>query len=223
MEMRHARRAASAAGMLVVAGAAWGGPITVQLVDPNTQQHSGWQVTIFDDTVMSVTTVSVDSINNKVVIEKNAEFKELDIFGNPAAMTLLFQQVLPDAQTMTNLAITSESVKNSTGFNWIDFEMIVIDSGQVMWNPAASAGFTISPFTQSEFKNNDLIFRAFGGVVADGATWTPGVGGGELVAQIDLAASNPVSFSLKELPSVPSPSSLALLSLAGVVAIPRRR
>lgn len=223
MKMRHAKRAGLAAGIMVAAGAAWGGPITVQLIDPNTLQHSGWQVTIFDDTVMSVTTVSVDSVNSRLVIEKNAEFKELDLFGNPAAMTLLFQQVLPDALTMTNIAITSESVKNSTGLNWIDFEMFLIDSGQVMWNPVASTGFTISPFTQSEFKNSDLIFRAFGGVVTDGATWTPGLVGGELVAQVDLAASNSVSFSLKELPSIPSPSSLALLSLAGLVAFARRR
>lgn len=206
-----------------VAGSAAAGPVTIQLIDPSTNVHSGWQATIFDENHVDVVTDNVNVANGTVVIEKFAEFTEIGSLGMPEAINIVFQQVLPDSQTMTTIAITDELIMNSTGMNWISFDMFTIDSGQVAFDPVASAGFSIAPFTTSQFTNADTNFHVEGGVIPAGGVWTPGLASGALYININLAASNPVTFTLKELPSVPSPGSFALLSAAGLCAIRRRR
>jgi MYXO-CTERM domain-containing protein len=204
-------------------GTAAAGPVTIQLIDPSTNVHSGWQATIFDEDHVDIVTDSVNVANGTVVIEKFAEFTQIGPLGTPEAINIVFQQVLPDAQTMTTIAITDELIINSTGMAWLNFEMFTIDSGQVAFDPVASAAFSIAPFTTSQFGNGNTLFHVEGGVIPDGGVWTPGLASGALYIDVDLAASTPVTFTLKELPSVPSPGSFALLSAAGLCAIRRRR
>lgn len=224
--MRRTNRVAVGAVLTVVLGAATGasaGPITKDLVDPATGVHSGWQVTIFEPDLVDVATDLVSFSQNVVVIQKFAEFERLSKFGTPEAHLLLFQQVRPNAQTVTRIAITDEVVINSTGLDWIDFEFLVLDSAQVAFDPAASANFSIEPFQSREYLAGNTILRVFDGLVPDGGVWTPGRTSGALFIAVNLASPLPVSFTLKELPSIPAPGTLALLAAAGGLAVVRRR
>lgn len=211
------------AAVLCVAQAALAGPVTIQLIDPSTNVHSGWQATIFDDLHVDVVTDAVSFANDAVVIEKFAEFTTLNTLGQPEAINIVFQQVLPDAQTVSRIVITDEVVINSTGVAWIDFTMLLIDSGQVAFDPVASAGFDVSPFLQQQYTSSNTTFRAFDGTIPAGGIWTPGMASGALYIDVNLSSSNPVTFTLKELPGIPAPGSLALLSIAGLIGITRRR
>lgn len=211
------------AGALCVVQAAIAGPVTIQLIDPSTNVHSGWQATIFDDLHVDVVTDAVSFTSNAVVIEKFAEFTTLSPIGQPEAINIVFQQVLPDAQTVSRIVITDEIVINSTGVAWIDFSMLLLDSGQVEFDPVASAAFDVSPFLQKQYLNGNTTFRAFDGTIPAGGIWTPGMASGALFIDVDLGSSTPVTFTLKELPGIPAPGSVALLSLAGLIAINRRR
>lgn len=180
----------------------------------------GWQVTIFDPDTADVVT---DFVNDDIlVVEKAAEFIDIDPdTEQPEPINLLFTQIAPDAQTVTRIILTDEIILNSTGQNWTSFRNILIDSGQVMFNQAASATFSIAPFTTRTYNGSSTEVEFAGGVVPAGGVWTPGLDSGGLVIDIDLDAPTPVSFTLKELP-VPEPTS-ALLVLGGALAMIRCR
>lgn len=199
------------------------GPITKDLIDPSTGVHSGWRITIFDSNLVDVVTDAVLVQHDVVIIEKFAEFVSVDTFGLPEPHLILFQQVGSDADTVSTIAITNEVILNSTGLTWIDFEFFTADTGQVAFDPVASASFSIDPFLSSTFQSGNTVFHVFEGVIPDGGVWTPGLASGELVITVDLSSTQPVSFTLKELPSVPAPGSLVVLSGAGLVLGTRRR
>lgn len=176
----------------------------------------GWEVVIFDPIYSDVAADPPSSLD-KLIVEKTAEFRNLD------PIHLLFRQNKPDAETAPVIAFTDEIILNNSGFDWVDFEFILLDSGQVEFDVAASADFSIAPFTTREYSDGNTFLRVAGGTVADGGIWTPGITKGELVINIDLSDSNPVNFVFKEVPSIPAPGSLALAGLAGLVAARRRR
>lgn len=181
----------------------------------------GWQAEVFTD---NVDVVSLGFDNGVLTIQKIAEFTEIDEFtGEPAPINITFSQVADDANTASKIIIDSEMLTNSTGLDWIDFESILVDGGDAVWNPAEMAGLDIAPFTGSEFLDGDTIFRTFGGTVADGDTWNPGAASGDFVIDLDLSGDSPLVFTLKEAPSVPAPGAFGLAVLAGAVCARRRR
>lgn len=176
----------------------------------------GWQVTIPDSDLVDVVTDYVD--RDILVVEKAAEFIDIDpITLQPAPVNLLFQQILPDAQTTPRIIITNEIILNHTGQAWTSFRNILIDAGQVMFNQPLSATFSIAPFTTRTYNGLSTEVEFAGGVVPNGALWTPGVAAGALVIDVNLTMPGPVSFTLKELP-VPEPASGGLV-LAGALLI----
>lgn len=192
----------------------------IELIGPD-GTPSGWQAEIFTDNVELV----VNSVDGGVMhLEKIATFTEIDEFtGQPKPINITFSQIDSDDNTVTQFVIDQETITNMTGQDWVDFESILVDSGDATWDPEAMADLDISPFTGSAFLQSNTIFHTFDGTVADGTVWTPGAAQGDFVINIDLSDDNPKVFSLKESPSVPAPGALALLGLGGVIAGRRRR
>lgn len=212
-----------AGGVLGAVAASANAQLTIPLIDPSTNAASGWEVVIFDPAHVDIVTDFVSLQNNRVVIQKFAEFNRIDPFtGAPEAVLIDFRQVAADAQTVSQIVITDERLINNTGVDWVDFENILVDSGQAVFNQGLMSDLSIAPFTQQEFKNGGTIHRVFDGVVAAGATWLPGMAQGGIVIDVDLSNDSPVIFTLKELPSVPAPGSVALLAIGGLIARRRR-
>ncbi|MDY7108493.1 MAG: hypothetical protein SYC29_07630 [Planctomycetota bacterium] len=182
----------------------------------------GWQATVLDDAIADL---SVDYLGDDLlVIEKFADFWEIDdVTGLPAPIRILFEQVAPDEETVSRIAITDEIILNHTGMHWIDFHLELLGP-QATWNPADSADFSHEPFTTMEFSDelHGVDFYGGPGIPPDGI-WTPGAESGALFLDVDLSGDEPVSFILKEFPTIPAPAGLALFGLAGVVGARRRR
>ncbi|MBL8765094.1 MAG: hypothetical protein JNM07_12580 [Phycisphaerae bacterium] len=186
----------------------------------------GWRATIFDPDHVSLTVVSVDVANNLLTLRKEATFLEIDPFtGRPQPINISFTQTAPDGATITRFAIDEELLTNQTGVAWDQFDQVLVDSNQAVFNQSLSAGFGITPFTSRSYNGASTAVSFTGGIIPDGGNWNPGsagAGGGELVWDVNLSSPNPVTFSLKEIP-VPAPGGVALMGLAAAVAAGRRR
>jgi hypothetical protein len=182
----------------------------------------GWQATILDDAIADL---SVDHLGDDLlVIEKFADFWEIDdTTGLPVPIRILFEQIAPDEETVSRIAITDEIILNHTGMHWVDFHMELL-APQAKWNPDDSADFSFEPFTSMEFSDDLSGVDFFGGAgIPPNGSWTPGAESGALFIDVDLAGEQYVSFVLKEFPTIPAPGALAVLGLAGLVGARRRR
>jgi len=174
----------------------------------------GWEVTIFQPNMVDV---FVDpSGPGSLVIEKIAEFSSV------MPIELMFTQNQPDAQTVSQIVLTSAVITNSTGQGWVSFTETVTP-GVAQFNEGLSGDYSISPFTSREYFNGDTEVVFSGGTVGAGEIWSPGLAAGGLVIDIDLSGSAPAVFTLAELPTVPGPGSIAVLALGGLVGARRRR
>ncbi len=208
------------AGATIVAGfaaiPAVAGPVTIQL-------GGGWQAHVFDSKVVDLHTDFVDIENDRIVIEKFAEFIDVDPdTGLPRPIQIVFEQIGADDETVSRIAITDEIVVNHTGLDWTSFMMAVLDSGSVSFNQADSATFSIEPYTTRTYNGDSTEVVFAGGVVANNGIWTPGLASGALYIDVDLSGEEPVLFTLKETP-IPEPSGLILLVAGAAVAVFRRR
>jgi hypothetical protein len=182
----------------------------------------GWQATITDEVNVDLDVDFVSLPDNVLVIEKFAKFITIDPFtGMPAPVHIVFNQIAPDAETVSRIVITQETITNNTGMDWIGFEEEIL-GGSASFNQAESATFSINPFTTATYDSSFDSVTFSGGVVAAGSVWTPGLISGGLTIDVDLSGDSPAKFVLKELPLVPGPASLAFLAVAGLVARRRR-
>lgn len=199
-----------------------------------TNLGGGWQAEwdVSLDPFVDISTSGVVNTPNgpAIFIEKSAEFTHGSVNGVFPSIAVTFRQTA--ASNVEFIVIDDEIITNSTGEDWYDFHMQLLDSGDAVFRPDLTAtsggggpiGWTISPFTQAAFSNNDEDLDIWGGVVPNGMIWRPGdqVDNGQL--WIDVV-SGPVGdftlFTLKETPT-PAPGALALMALAGV-SVNRRR
>jgi len=166
----------------------------------------------------------VSIVDDVMIIEKVAAFRQLnELFPIPDSIVLSFQQIAPDAQTVSRIVITDETVVNQTGVDWVAFQFILSGFGFVEFNQALSASFDVSPFTNKTYNGDSTVLTVDGGVLANGAVWTPGQFAGQLVIDVDLSDEFPKFFTFKELPLIPTPGTVALLGLAGMAVFARRR
>ncbi|HMQ14955.1 MAG TPA: PEP-CTERM sorting domain-containing protein [Phycisphaerae bacterium] len=205
-----------------VAGAFAAALASPALADPIIKNlGGGWQVTILQPAVSDISTVSVSLPNNELVISKEADFNLIDPdTGQPATISVVFEQIAPDEETVSRIKITEEIVRNNTPVDWDSFRILLFPNAKVEFDVDASAGFSIDPFTTRSYLalNSEVVFA--GGVVTAGSTWNPGADSGELVIDIDLSNGAPVAFTMKEQP-IPEPASiLGMLALAAAL---RRR
>jgi hypothetical protein len=181
-----------------------------------------------------VDVISLGVVGNAVFIEKSAEFTQAPVNGVFPAIPIVFRQV--DVNAVTNIVIDDEIITNSTGEDWFDFHMVLIDSGNALFDPDATMnsggggpiGWTIEPFTQASFNADLTELEIFGGVVTAGSVWFPGDGGdnGQLWINVNPGDGeiDPFTvFTLKEFPTIPAPSALAVLALGGLCLRRRRR
>jgi len=176
----------------------------------------------------------------RVFIEKSATFTQgPSPSGIFPTIAISFIQTIPlnGGPTATRIIIEDEIITNFTGHVWTDFHMDLIDSGDAVFDVAATAvsggpgpiGFSIAPFTQAAFANGNTRLDIWDGVLLPGQIWNPGGGAtnGELhiaVTPHDLSIPGtfPTVFSLKETPT-PEPASLMLLAFGAVATLRRRR
>lgn len=185
------------------------------------QLGMGWEAVLTGTNVGLTVIPSTDGILH---LSKDATFREIDpITGAPETISIMFRQVLPDAQTASTIIIDDEMIMNLTGLNWTGFRQVLSLSNNVSFNNA-SLGMSVGPeFTTNTMLNSNREMLSDGGPgVANNAMWMPGAVGG-LVIDINLAGqSDPVVFILKEIPVIPAPGAAALGAL-GLAAFGRRR
>lgn len=201
---------------------------TVALIDPATGADSGWQVSFPDSQMINIV---VDAVTpDVVVIQKFVNYEDPPGPGGVfPGVNLDFVQTQPDNATVPTIIIADESLTNLTGAPWGGFNWLVVDGGNAWFNVPASEDFSTSPFnnqTYGGFVGGDpdraTTLRTSGGVVPHLGSFFPGAGAGELVIDVDLAASAIASFDLKQIPT-PEPATLALLGLGAAVMMRRRR
>jgi MYXO-CTERM domain-containing protein len=186
----------------------------------------------WDNSLNGLVTIQfVDYIGGAIHIQKSAQFTQgPNGQGLYPAIPIVFRQI--GASNVTHIVIDDEIITNQTGTTWTDFHMEVLDSGDASFNPdltAASAngnGFSIAPFTQFAFSNNNMNLDIWGGQILNNQTWFPGDGGfdGELWINVNSHWNGSIGtvFTLKEIPT-PTPGALALLGLAALGGRSRRR
>lgn len=198
----------------------------------------GWQAT-WDSSLDQTVSLELLGVSDDAVhIRKLAEFTQAppaEGFPFPA-IPITFTQTSPNA--VHNIVIDEEVITNSTGVDWTDFHMEILNGNEAFFDPTATAnsggpgpiGFDVSPFLLAAFGNNNHTLDMDDGTVADGAQWTPGTGASAGDLWLNIVTGNgdttPFTvFSLKERPTatrIPGPATLGLVCL-GLATTRRRR
>jgi len=193
--------------------------------------NSGWRADWDSslDPFVSINWVADSTALDAVFIQKAAEFTQGPVNGIFPSIPIVFSQISPNA--VHNIVIDDEIIVNHTGADWTDFHMDLLDHGEVVFDPVATAasggggpiGFSIAPFTTAAFTPDNSRLDIAGGVVPNGGLWFPGGGAndGQLWIHVNNLSGTTL-FTLKETPT-PAPGALALLALAGMMGKTRRR
>lgn len=203
--------------------------------------NSGWQVS--GTTTGSVAVV----VDGEGIDDDGKRFVAIEIIkvfrDRPDPQTqalppicLTFTQTGSSQTTAQRIYIADEMITNFTGVTWVDFHWIVGVTDTARFNRALTnptvnpqqEGFQLAPFTGFEWSADQGIgvetLSAFGGAVPNGATFFPGTGVGNLVIDIvGLDRQGAAVFILKEIPTIPEPASLLLISGGGALVLLRRR
>jgi len=194
---------------------------------------SGWQAS-WDSSLDSFVDVVVDSKTaNAVFIAKSAEFIEGSVGGSFPPIDMDFEQIAFPA--VSQIVIEIAVIVNSTGEDWTDFHMEILNGGGAAFSLGGPSGFfTTSPLDNQMFGPGNTSFWADGfglgpggsdAVVADGDIWFPGSGAsnGELFIHVQPTTTTPfASFTLRERPT-PEPTALAMLGLGAAFMLRGRR
>lgn len=140
------------------------------IVDIGGGWRASWAPSL--DPFVSISTGVV--IGDAVFIQKSAEFTQGPQGGVLPAIPIVFRQI--NAAAVSNIIIDDEIITNSTGVAWMGFHFEILDHGDALFDPVATAnsggsgpiGFTINPFTKSKFSANNMVLDVFDGIVEDG-------------------------------------------------------
>ena len=198
--------------------------LTVSQVDAGTVLlGGGWQAWWDNslDPFVSLTNISVSPDGTTITLRKNATFTQgPNAQGIFPSIPISFQQVA--TSNVSSIVIDDEVVTNSTGVAWSDFHFDLLLGGAT-FNAAASAGFNVAPFTNKVFSLGNTALDIDGGIVANGAQWTPGAGanGGQLLTNV-VSPGIGTTFTLKETPT-PGPTALMVFATGLLFFSTRRR
>ena len=210
-----------------------------ELKDPNTGADSGWVASVDPDAVWPIGVV-VDEVNDDAVIIqiKKTFLGSPDEYGLMAAMFVEFLKKSEDA--VGKIIITDEFVTNDTTEDWIDYHMVLMVSENVpeagFSNDSDPDGDQFSTVVLSDSNGYNglptiLTFRD--GLVpmhpTDLDDFQPGFASGSIIIVTDpnLPADptllNAGQIVLKQYPTIPEPTTLALLLLGGLALLKRRK
>ena len=172
---------------------------------------------------------NVQNPEDILLIELSKVFK-----GEPSALTgsmpsiqIGITQIADDADTASQIVINDEAIMNLTSVAWTDFHMILVTADQVGFNTALSEGLNTEPFSSMSWGGYNSVgateLNFFDGIVGVGDQFSPGSLSGEIVIDVDLSSDEPVSFFLKEVPTIPEPATMAVLGLGGLTMLLRRK
>jgi hypothetical protein len=209
---------------------AWSSPGHAGYVDIGGGWRAEWDASL--DGLVDVSSHGV--MGDAVFIEKAAEFTQGPVKGIVPSIPIVFRQISADA--VSNIVVDDEIIVNSTGVDWTDFHLVILDHGDAFFDPVATAdsggggpiGWTIDPFTQATFSDDLTELEIFGGVVTAGSSWFPGDGvdNGQLWINVNPGdgVEDPFTiFTFKEFPTIPAPPALAVLAFGGLGLRRRRR
>lgn len=198
---------------------------------------SGWRAT-WDPSLDPYVNLEVISVGDgELHLRKIAEFIQPPPFdGAPfPSIPITFTQTSSDA--VNSIVFDEEIITNSTGKDWTDFHMVILNGHEAFFDPDATAssgpsGFDVFPFTTAVFSENNHEFDVFGGgKVLAGEQWTPGAGADGGALWLDVVTGDGFNvpytvFTLKETPTdtyVPAPGVIALAGFGGLAGVGRRR
>ena len=185
-------------------------PGSIPIVDGQ-GNFSGWCVASSSPSNnVSIVVDLVDLDAGVAVLEISKEFVDGPSFGVVPPILLDFNQVCGDNDTVSMIVIADEVVNNFTGEDWTDFQWIVLDHNEAWIDVGQSSDFDVSPFGNKTFgnfidpptNNRAQLLTADFGLVPNGGTFFPGSGTNALKIGTDLSDPDPVSFTLKEQPSI---------------------
>jgi len=209
------------------------GDLTAVIFDNGQVQGTATDASTPNNGVVSIVVSDGDLTDNVTSVQLDKTFDRYIIGGGqlpPTGLPLLVQVDLPSAQDVGaaffDIQLSDEQVRNNTVTPWWDYEIILIPqtpdlSIEVLNPPDGTMG---DFFTQVE-GTGPLSGRWFGGVWPnDGLFHTlfQSPGGAPFTLRVVLQEV-PVTFLIKERPSIPEPASMALLGLGGVIGLIRRR
>ena len=190
----------------------------------------GWEASWDSSLDPYVDINSLGVVGDAVFIQKSAQFTQGPVNGIFPSIPIIFQQTT--ASAVSNIVIDDEIILNSTGADWTDFHLDLLDGQDVAFDPAATLaaggggplGWSIAPFTQAQFSGDLQRLDITGGTVSDGATWFPGDGAsdGQLWINAVVQQSQPFTVCTLKATPPPEPGTLSLLAL-GTMAMIRRR
>jgi len=181
---------------------------------------SGWSVLLPNDVLYGIV---VDRVTDDYVrIEILKTFADPPVGGAFMPNLIGFQQRLADSGTSGTIQITDEIIRNATGAAWTDYHWDVLGPAAFGRAATEASGFTVGPFTTMIWglpppgwdADHAGSLDVDGGVVVDAAIYTPGLAGGKLVIDVDLA-SDDGDFWLRQEPT-PEPGALALVAPAAL-------
>ncbi len=235
--------------MLGKRGLLWGfvlGSILISIVFVSTSSASivfeskGWRITMpsWAEPGSGAAIIEDPTDNDEVLmIEIFKVFKGSvgDNLDMPS-IVMTFTQIGDFSNTASKIIINDESISNHMAVDWTGFDMMLVSPGLAKFNgeqmfggpnslyldqfESVVVGREISPLTNN-FIVTKLSFRD--GIVPAGDDFTPGSFSGAIVIDPYFRDAGPAVFKLKEIPSIPEPASLALLSSGAVLMLRRRR
>ena len=209
----------------------------IPLIDQDTGVDSGWAISARSDSVGgALSAVEVyDVAGDQVVIGLDKIFDHEFTGGLGFPVMIEFIKTLDDSTSQ--IIIDDEHVTNATGTTWFDYHMhlmVGFSHPQAGFDPGSTpdgdqledVGYALNYGYAGLPIQLNFVNSGGGGVAPSPAAnneFTPGYADGRIVIVTDPAMQVGDSFGLKEVPSVPEPSTFALLGISALAARLRRR
>ena len=205
-------------------------------------EGQGWRISGPGGSISVTEEIWPDSDFLVINIDKVFDVPPDPLFGTLSPLIMTFEQIAPDAETTATIVIDSENITNETGEAWNGFEWTLVQFGYASFDELATLlpgqpedSFNLAPFNDSEWLYNQpspniatwsQTLHAYDGVVPDGGIFSPGVPSGSLFINVDIGfdgSDADAIFYFKEIPTVPEPTSMAILAVGGFSLLGKRR
>ena len=205
-------------------------------------EGQGWRISGPGGSISVTEEIWPDSGFLVINIDKVFSVPPDPLFGTLSPLIMTFEQIAPDVETTPTIVIDSEMITNGTGEAWNGFDWTLVQFGYASFDELLTLvpgqpedSFNLAPFNDSEWLYNQpspnmatwsQTLHAFDGIVPDGEGFSPGVPFGGLFINVDMGfdgSDADAIFYFKEIPTLPEPTSMAILALGGFSLLGKRR